>query len=118
MKIHHTFHGMKPDKWYKTLPSAEMLPRNEALGSFIFVCNNETMQEDLCRQLFITFIYFEMKKGSDFWRNIDPTAWEDKKFKGESRFPAQVRIQIKKKCKPLEEDEFRPILHHNDGPKF
>ncbi|KAK9988049.1 hypothetical protein SO802_028288 [Lithocarpus litseifolius] len=30
----------------------------------------------------------------------------------------KVRIQIKKKCKPLEEDEFRPILHHNDGPKF
>ncbi|KAH0742543.1 hypothetical protein KY290_030536 [Solanum tuberosum] len=24
--------------------------------------------------------------------NIDPTAWEDKKCKGESRFPAQVRI--------------------------
>ena len=23
--------------------------------------------------------------------NIDPTAWEDKKFKGESRFPAQVK---------------------------
>ncbi|KAJ0983142.1 hypothetical protein J5N97_011397 [Dioscorea zingiberensis] len=25
--------------------------------------------------------------------NIDPTAWEDKKCKGESRFPAQVRIR-------------------------
>lgn len=24
--------------------------------------------------------------------NIDPTAWEDKKCKGESRFPAQVKI--------------------------
>lgn len=24
--------------------------------------------------------------------NIDPTAWEDKKCKGESRFPAQVNI--------------------------
>ena len=46
MKIQH------PDKWYKTLPPAEMLPRNEVLGGFIFVCNNETMQEDLHRQLF------------------------------------------------------------------
>ena len=55
MKIHHPFHGLQPDKWYKTLPSAEMLPRNEVLGSFIFVCNNETMQEDLCRQLFSNF---------------------------------------------------------------
>ena len=55
MKIHHRFHGLQPDKWYKTLPSAEMLPRNEVLGSFIFVCNKETMQEDLCRQLFSDF---------------------------------------------------------------
>ncbi|KAK4363803.1 hypothetical protein RND71_019044 [Anisodus tanguticus] len=44
--------------------------------------------------------------------NIDPTAWEDKKNAGESRFPAQ------KICEPLEEDSFRPILHHYDGPKF
>lgn len=42
-----------PDvKWYKTLPPGEMLPRNEVLGGYIFVCNNETMQEDLHRQLF------------------------------------------------------------------
>lgn len=40
------------DKWHKTLPPAEMLPRNEVLGGYIFVCNNETMQEDLRRQLF------------------------------------------------------------------
>ncbi|KAK6155386.1 hypothetical protein DH2020_009634 [Rehmannia glutinosa] len=50
--------------------------------------------------------------------NIDPTAWEDKKCKGESRFPAQVRIHVRKLCKPLEEDAFRPVLHHYDGPKF
>ncbi|XP_059451938.1 B2 protein-like [Corylus avellana] len=137
MKIQH------PDKWYKTLPPAEMLPRNEVLGGFIFVCNNETMQEDLHRQLFglpqkykdsvraITpglplFLYNYtahqlhgvFQAVSFGGSNIDPTAWEDKKCKGESRFPAQVRIRIKKKCKPLEEDAFRPILHHYDGPKF
>ncbi|KAF5958652.1 hypothetical protein HYC85_005877 [Camellia sinensis] len=50
--------------------------------------------------------------------NIDPTAWEDKKCRGESRFPAQVRIRIRKLCKALEEDAFRPVLHHYDGPKF
>lgn len=50
--------------------------------------------------------------------NIDPTAWEDKKYKGESRFPAQVRIRVRKLCKALEEDSFRPVLHHYDGPKF
>ncbi|PIN02016.1 hypothetical protein CDL12_25480 [Handroanthus impetiginosus] len=131
------------DKRFKTLPAAEMLPRNEVLGGYIFVCNNDTMQEDLKRQLFglppryrdsvraITpglplFLYnytthqlhgiFEAATfgGS----NIDPTAWEDKKCKGESRFPAQVRIRIRKLCNPLEEDAFRPVLHHYDGPKF
>lgn len=50
--------------------------------------------------------------------NIDSSAWEDKKCKGESRFPAQVRIRIRKVCKALEEDAFRPVLHHYDGPKF
>ncbi|KAF5961576.1 hypothetical protein HYC85_002785 [Camellia sinensis] len=131
------------EKRFKTLPAAETLPRNEALGGYIFVCNNDTMQEDLKRQLFglppryrdsvraITpglplFLYnytthqlhgiFEAVSfgGS----NIDPTAWEDKKCKGESRFPAQVRIRVRKLCKALEEDAFRPVLHHYDGPKF
>ena len=131
------------DKRFKTLPPAETLPRNEVLGGYIFVCNNDTMQEDLKRQLFglppryrdsvraITpglplFLYnytthqlhgiFEAATfgGS----NIDPTAWEDKKCKGESRFPAHVRIRIRKLCKALEEDAFRPVLHHYDGPKF
>ncbi|OMO85372.1 hypothetical protein CCACVL1_10231 [Corchorus capsularis] len=131
------------DKRFKTLPATETLPRNEVLGGYIFVCNNDTMQEDLKRQLFglppryrdsvraITpglplFLYnytthqlhgiFEA--ASFGGSNIDPTAWEDKKCKGESRFPAQVRIRIRKLCKALEEDSFRPVLHHYDGPKF
>lgn len=131
------------DRRFKTLPSTEMLPRNEVLGGYIFVCNNDTMQEDLKRQLFglppryrdsvraITpglplFLYnytthqlHGMFEAASFGgSNIDPTAWEDKKCKGESRFPAQVRIRVKKICKPLEEDAFRPVLHHYDGPKF
>uniref|UniRef100_A0A5B6Z3Z5 Putative B2 protein n=1 Tax=Davidia involucrata TaxID=16924 RepID=A0A5B6Z3Z5_DAVIN len=40
------------DKRFKTLPAAETLPRNEVLGGYIFVCNNDTMLEDLKRQLF------------------------------------------------------------------
>jgi hypothetical protein len=43
------------DKRFKTLPTSEMLPRNEVLGGYIFVCNNDTMQEDLKRQLFGTW---------------------------------------------------------------
>ncbi|CAK9177935.1 unnamed protein product, partial [Ilex paraguariensis] len=47
--------------------------------------------------------------------NIDPTAWEDKKNPGESRFPAQMRVMTRQVCEPLEEDSFRPILHHYNG---
>jgi len=131
------------DKRFKTLPPSESLPRNETVGGYVFVCNNDTMQENLKRQLFglppryrdsvrqITpglplFLYnysthqlhgvFEA--ASFGGTNIDPTAWEDKKNPGESRFPAQVRVMTRKVCEPLEEDSFRPILHHYDGPKF
>ncbi|KAK6135108.1 hypothetical protein DH2020_031171 [Rehmannia glutinosa] len=120
--------GNTVDKRFKTLPAAETLPRNEVLGGYIFVCNNDTMQEDLKRQLFDTgnLIRSFITAQSNFHTlaatfggsNIDPTAWEDKKCKGESRFPAQVRIHVRKLCKPLEEDAFRPVLHHYDGPKF
>ncbi|OWM85203.1 hypothetical protein CDL15_Pgr027990 [Punica granatum] len=131
------------DKRFKTLPPSESLPRNETVGGYIFVCNNDTMQENLQRELFglppryrdsvrqITpglplFLYnysthqlhgvFEA--ASFGGSNIDPSAWEDKKCLGESRFPAQVRVITRKVCEPLEEDSFRPILHHYDGPKF
>jgi uncharacterized protein (UPF0262 family) len=30
----------------------------------------------------------------------------------------QVRVATRKIYDPLEEDAFRPILHHYDGPKF
>ncbi|WVZ99828.1 hypothetical protein U9M48_045070 [Paspalum notatum var. saurae] len=128
---------------FKSLPASEALPRGEAVGGYIFVCNNDTMEENLKRRLFglpsryrdsvraITpglplFLYnysthqlhgiFEA--ASFGGSNIDPTAWEDKKCPGESRFPAQVRVATRKICDPLEEDAFRPILHHYDGPKF
>lgn len=43
------------DKRFKTLPPSESLPRNETIGGYIFVCNNDTMQENLKRQLFGEF---------------------------------------------------------------
>ncbi|KAF9616412.1 hypothetical protein IFM89_029666 [Coptis chinensis] len=131
------------DKRFKTLPPSESLPRSEIIGGYIFVCNNDTMQENLQRQLFglppryrdsvrvITpglplFLYnysnhqlHGVFEASSFGgANIDPTAWGDKKCPGESRFPAQVKVVTRKICNPLEEDSFRPILHHYDGPKF
>lgn len=49
------------DKRFKTLPAAETLPKNEVLGGYIFVCNNDTMQEDLKRQLFGNIIFLANK---------------------------------------------------------
>lgn len=134
---------LSTDKRFKSLPPTEALSRSEVLGGYIFVCNNDTMQEDLKRQLFglpqryrdsvraiqpglplFLYNYTEHQmhgvfEASSFGgTNIDPSAWEDKKCKGESRFPAQVRVRIRKLCCPLEEEAFRPILHHYDGPKF
>ncbi|CAH8310225.1 unnamed protein product [Eruca vesicaria subsp. sativa] len=131
------------DKRFKTLPPAEALPRNETIGGYIFVCNNDTMEENLKRQLFglppryrdsvraITpglplFLYnysthqlHGIYEAASFGgTNIELSAFEDKKCPGESRFPAQVRAITRKVCLPLEEDSFRPILHHYDGPKF
>jgi len=40
------------EKKFKTLPPAESLPKNETIGGYIFVCNNDTMAENLKRQLF------------------------------------------------------------------
>ncbi|RVX04110.1 B2 protein [Vitis vinifera] len=63
-------------------------------------------------------LYLYVQAASFGGTNIDPTAWEDKKCPGESRFPAQVRVVTRKICEPMEEDSFRPVLHHYDGPKF
>ncbi|CAG7902653.1 unnamed protein product [Brassica rapa] len=136
-------HKNNNDKRFKTLPPAEALPRNETIGGYIFVCNNDTMEENLKRQLFglppryrdsvraITpglplFLYnysthqlHGIYQAASFGgTNIELSAFEDKKCPGESRFPAQVRAITRKVCLPLEEDSFRPILHHYDGPKF
>ena len=46
------FNGSGTEKRLRTLPPAECLPRHEVLGGYIFVCNNETMEDDLRRQLF------------------------------------------------------------------
>jgi hypothetical protein len=47
-------HGAASEKRFKTLPASEALPRNEPIGGYIFVCNNDTMEENLKRQLFGT----------------------------------------------------------------
>jgi hypothetical protein len=89
------------------------------LVKFHFKCTCVELKSIWLRLSFSVLTRFSLCQAASFGgSNIDPTAWEDKKCKGESRFPAQVRIRIRKLCKALEEDAFRPVLHHYDGPKF
>lgn len=37
------------EKRFKTVPASEALPRNEAIGGYVFVCKHDTMQENLRR---------------------------------------------------------------------
>lgn len=37
-------------------------------------------------------IFCALQAASFGGTNIDPNAWEDKKWRGQSRFPAQVRV--------------------------
>ncbi|KAG6541734.1 hypothetical protein Mapa_016746 [Marchantia paleacea] len=61
---------------------------------------------------------------SDGGLNIEPDAWGENKESRKngrqsvSRFPAQVRVRWREERPPLEEERFRPVLYHYDGPKF
>ncbi|XP_020599303.1 B2 protein-like [Phalaenopsis equestris] len=128
------------NRCFKTFSLAQTSPWNK-IGGYMFISCNETMEKDIKMQLFclplsycdsvraITpgmplFLYNETTRqlhgifeATSFGGyNIDSTVWEDINYKGTSRFPAQVRIRIKKLCKPLEEDAFRPILQNYCDP--
>ncbi|KAJ7184006.1 hypothetical protein O6H91_Y539800 [Diphasiastrum complanatum] len=60
---------------------------------------------------------------SDGGINLEPNAWEIKDSISNrnpltSRFPAQVRVRLREMRPALEEDKFRPLLHHYDGRRF
>ncbi|KAL4320484.1 hypothetical protein HN51_064581 [Arachis hypogaea] len=102
-------------KKLKTLPPSESLPRYETVGGYIFVCNNDTMAENLKRQLFGL-----PPRYRDSVRAITPGLplflynYSTHQLHG----IFEVQVVTRKICEPLEEDSFRPILHHYDGPKF
>ncbi|GJN18662.1 hypothetical protein PR202_gb05845 [Eleusine coracana subsp. coracana] len=111
------------DKRFKTLPASEALPRGEPVGGTAVEVQGSVRAIRPGLPLFLynysTHQLHGIFEAASFGgTNIDPTAWEDKKCPGESRFPAQVRVATRKIYEPLEEDAFRPILHHYDGPKF
>lgn len=61
---------------------------------FIVICNISLSCPELFYQLKSPAFQILVQAASFGGSNIDPTAWEDKKCKGESRFPAQVKVGL------------------------
>ncbi|KAI5075289.1 hypothetical protein GOP47_0009365 [Adiantum capillus-veneris] len=116
-------------------------------AGFIFVCSNGTIP-DLERRIFglplshapsVLAIHQGMplflfnystrclcgvfEAASDGGLNLDPYAWENTEVRRTgkapvSRYPAQVRVNVKFQRPPLDEEMFRPVLDHVEGHKF
>ncbi|CAM8910312.1 unnamed protein product [Rhodiola kirilowii] len=107
------------------------------LSGVIFGCKHSTIQECFDKQLFglpsLHFVYirhikpglplflfnysdrrlhgiFEAKCAGQM--NIDRYAWSSES-EDTTPFPAQVRFQIKTRCQPLSEDQFKPLISTN-----
>eukprot|EP00250_Pteridium_aquilinum_P013731 c21538_g1_i1 orf=1-2763(-) len=120
---------------------------SKPFAGFIFVCSNGTIP-DLERKIFglplthapsvraieqgmplFLFNYSTrclcgvFEAASDGGLNLDPYAWENIEVRrlGKppvSRYPAQVRVNLKFERQPLHEETFRPVLDHIEGHKF
>ncbi|MCL7027714.1 hypothetical protein MKW94_006218, partial [Papaver nudicaule] len=115
---------------------ARSLRKND-LGAVIFGCTSYTIQECLSNQIFglpaTHFSYVKnIKPGMPLFlfnysaqqlfgvyeaagngeMNINPHGWSEN-GQEQTQYPAQVRICIRKECKPLLEYQYRPILKDN-----
>ncbi|GJN22111.1 hypothetical protein PR202_gb09647 [Eleusine coracana subsp. coracana] len=119
------------DKRFKSLPASESLPRGEAIGGYIFVCNNDTMEENLKRQLFglpsryrdsvrairpgLPLFLYNYSHAPAPWHLRGCQLW---RIKHRSRSLGGQEVPRRVQIPGSGEDAFRPILHHYDGPKF
>ncbi|XP_057810062.1 B2 protein-like [Salvia miltiorrhiza] len=113
----------------------EYSPQGEALGGYIFVCNNVTMPDCFRRRIFglparnresvseirpgmpiflynfnTGLLYGIFEAVSFGGMNIDPLAWPDPNFPGRSAYPAQVRVRCRVIRPPLNDSIFRLIV--------
>ncbi|XP_042505755.1 uncharacterized protein LOC122082332 isoform X2 [Macadamia integrifolia] len=111
--------------------------RKADLGGVIFGCKNYTINECLSQKLFglpvqhfpyvknivpgmvlFLFNYSDRRlhgifeAASNGRKNINPHGWSAN-GKEETEYPAQVRINIRKWCQALMENQFRPIIAEN-----
>ncbi|KAG8380905.1 hypothetical protein BUALT_Bualt06G0065300 [Buddleja alternifolia] len=116
---------------------ARNLRKNE-LGAVIFGCKHHTFKECLLKQIFglpaahfsyvknvapglalFLFNYsdrtlhgiFEAKTAGQM--NINPYAWIASEGAESTPYAAQVRVDVRRQCRPLFEEEFKPIISKN-----
>ncbi|KAK1409389.1 hypothetical protein QVD17_35915 [Tagetes erecta] len=113
--------------------------RKTDLGAVIFGTTHNTINECLSRQLFglpeghysyiknikqglmvFLFNYSDrylhgiFEAASPGQLNIDQYAWvTDGDDTGYTRYPAQVKIHVRRLCHPLSEEQFQPVIAHN-----
>ncbi|XP_047965983.1 uncharacterized protein LOC125210473 [Salvia hispanica] len=110
----------------------------DKLRAVIFGCKNHTIMECLDNNLFglpdhhhcyvknvtpgltlYLFNYSDRKLHGVFeavssgQRNINPRAWADIEGVENTPYPSQVRVRQQRKCPPLHEEEFKPIIASN-----
>ncbi|CAI9772194.1 unnamed protein product [Fraxinus pennsylvanica] len=107
--------------------------RSHELGAVIFGCKHHTMDECLSLPsthfsyvknvstglpLFL-FNYSDRTLHGIFeaaghgQMNINPNAWIADEGTQRTAYPAQVQVSVRKKCQPLFEDKFGPVIGHN-----
>ncbi|MCL7038615.1 hypothetical protein MKW94_022220 [Papaver nudicaule] len=107
------------------------------LGGVIFGCTRHTMKECLSNQIFglpgVHFSYIKnvepglplflfnytdrqllgiYEAASNGEMNINPYGWSQDGHE-RTQYPAQVRICVRRQCKPLTENQYRPIIADN-----
>ncbi|CAL4949435.1 unnamed protein product [Urochloa decumbens] len=134
------------DKRFKTLPASEALPRGEAVGGYIFVCNNDTMDENLRRELFGRAAVSVQGLGAGDPARVAPLPLQllhppaprhlrGRELRRDQHRPNRVggqevprRVALPRTGSRGDAEDLRPAgggrlpphpaLHHYDGPKF
>ncbi|KAK4433375.1 B2 protein, partial [Sesamum alatum] len=118
-------------------PTARNLTKKE-LGAVIFGCKHHTITECLLKQMFglpashysyvknvtpglalFLFNYSDRKLHGVFeaaspgQMNINPYAWITSEGTESTPYAAQVRVNVRRQCRPLLEEDFKPIIAKN-----
>ncbi|EXB25851.1 Influenza virus NS1A-binding protein-A-like protein [Morus notabilis] len=105
-----TLQGKTQPQWTSNSSSNWRNLKKQDLGGVIFGCKHSTIKE--CYSKHDRKLHGIFEAASAGKLNIDPYGWTADRS-DYSPYAAQVRIQIRKPCRPLPEDQFGPIITEN-----